>query len=135
MTERLTESGIPPPYLEDRAREMLDHSSDSVQTELDHTQGWLREVEIGRPGSFWQAGTVGGLGALANAWGRLTLWSRANGTYPSVRGDLDGVMDQLIELRQKLIHGAPEEGDAEVLRGLLERMRKVHQIVKRGEVQ
>jgi hypothetical protein len=135
MTERLTESGIPPPYLEDRAREMLEHSSDSVQTELDHTQGWLREVEIGRPGSFWQAGTVGGLGALANAWGRLTLWSRANGTYPSVRGDLDGVMDQLIELRQKLIHGASEDGDAQVLMHLLERMRKVHEIVKHGEVQ
>jgi len=134
MTDQSGAAGTARQLLEARAREMLEHSSDSVASELEHAQGWLRETGFGEPGSYWQVdGIAGGLGALANAWGRLTLWSRGNDTYDSLRPEFEGIMDRLVAMWKRLLYETPAEHDVETLRDILERMRRLRDSALRDE--
>lgn len=120
--------------IEDRARELLDNSSASVRSELVHADGWLRSAGTPSAAPGWQVDVVAGaLGALANAWGRLTLWSKGNGTYDRVSQDLNQGMTQLVELRKRLVREGNIEGDVAELQAILECFRRVHDTVERAE--
>jgi len=117
-----------------RARELLEYSSDSVESELDRAQGWLQEAQVGRRAGYWQEeGMAGAVGALANAWGRLTLWSRANGAYDGLCDEMAAIMDRLVDVRRSVAHG-PSTQDAEALQELLERVRHVREQVAAHDV-
>lgn len=131
MAERTGErDGTEPAVvMEERAEDLLEHSSSSIETELDHAQSWLRTVTGPTRIVEWSVDAeAGAIGCLANAWGRLTLWARANGTYDQVQGDLDESMECLVELRQHILHGALGPDDMESLRQTLECLREIHQI-------
>lgn len=120
--------------IEDRARELLDSSSASVRSELVHADGWLRSAGTPSRAPGWQVDVVAGtLGALANAWGRLTLWAKGNGTYEQVREDLDQSMGELVVLHKRLIGEGKTEGDISELQSILERFQRVHETVERAE--
>ncbi|MDQ2741487.1 MAG: hypothetical protein M3Z66_04215 [Chloroflexota bacterium] len=119
--------------IENRALELLQYSSSSVQSELEHAQGWLRGASTSSQAPGWQVDAIAGtLGSLSNAWGRLTLWARSNSTYDRVRDDLDGSMDQLVALHRRLVQAGQTEGDIEVLHGILRRLRQVQTLVTSG---
>lgn len=122
-----------------RAVDLLAHSSDSVTSELDRargwlqTQGWLRGGQVTAPSIDWEVEALAGcIGSLSNAWGRLTLWSRANGTYDSVREDLDGVMKDLVDLLTRMLSGS-ESADATVMLGrAVDEIEDITQTVQAG---
>lgn len=120
--------------VEDRARELLDNSSASVRSELVHADGWLRSAGTPSRAPGWQVDVVAGaLGALSNAWGRLTLWSKGNGTYEQIRHDLEQTMGQLVELHKRLVREGKTEGDIRELQAILEHFRRMHATVERAE--
>jgi hypothetical protein len=117
--------------IEDRARELLDNSSASVRSELVHADGWLSSANTPSRAPGWQVDIVAGaLGALANAWGRLTLWSKGNGTYERVSQELNESMEQLVEVRKRLVREGKTEGDIGELQTILERFQRVHETVE-----
>lgn len=119
---------------EDRARELLDNSSASVRSELVHADGWLRSASTPSRAPGWQVDVIAGaLGALANAWGRLTLWARGNGSYQQVSKELERSMDDLVELHKRLVRQGETEGDIKELQALLERFQRVHETVEGAE--
>jgi hypothetical protein len=133
MSEDIDPDVPPQRLLAERVRDILEHSSDSVTSELDHAQGWLREAGLGSPGNALQVeGVAAGVGALANAWGRLVFLARSNGTYPSVRRDLDEVMERMVELWTRLLQGVAEARDADALHRMLDRMRALRDVVVGG---
>ena len=100
-----------------RAADLLTHSSDSVTSELNRargwlqTQGWLRGGQTTAPSIDWEIEALAGcLGALGNAWGRLSVWSRANGLDELVGEDLDGVMKDLVDVHRQLFSGSEASG-------------------------
>lgn len=120
--------------IEDRARELLDNSSASVRSELVHADGWLRSASTPSRAPGWQVDVVAGaLGALSNAWGRLTLWSKGNGTYERVSEDLDQSMKRLVELHKRLVREGNTEGDIQELQDILHRFQRMHETVERAE--
>lgn len=119
---------------EDRARELLDSSSASVRSELAHADGWLRSADTPNRTPGWLVDVIAGaLGALANAWGRLTLWAKGNGTYQQVENDLEQGMAQLVDIHRRLVHDGQTEGDVRALQSVLEQFQRVHETVERGE--
>lgn len=117
--------------VEERARELLETSSDSVQGELDKAAGWLEGAQFGDRSPLWGVDVVAGaLGSLADAWGRLTLWGRAAGTHELVQSDMAECMDRLVQLRQMLIHNELGAGEITMLQTTLDQMRDIHQTLR-----
>jgi uncharacterized protein involved in exopolysaccharide biosynthesis len=118
----------------ERARELLHHSSDSVESELERVRGWLQSAHLGRQSGYWEVEAVaGGIGALSNAWGRLTLWSRANGTYDAVQDELASIMEQLVEIHHQLMTAPAGERELQALEKTFDRLQHVYQTVQAGD--
>src|SRR5579884_2761168 len=100
-----------------RAREILELSSDSVTSELDHARSHLREAGFGGAAGYYRIeGVAGALGALANAWGRITLWARAIDAHDAHAARLTSLMDALVDVHTHLSAGTCGEPHVERLR-------------------
>lgn len=126
MTTQNDESSI----IQDRAREMLDVTSDSVRAELERAEGWLRSGRVPNEPDRWRIeSAAGAVGSLADAWGRLVLWSRANGTFDTVSGDLEDSMKMLVQARTHLVAGTASREQNQFLEEALARIQAIHQTV------
>lgn len=120
----------------ERAREILHQSSDSCEAEFERVRGWLHSARISRNFEYWEIeGVAGALGALSNAWGRLSLWARANGTYNSVKADLESVMDQLVTIYHQIMTSSDIDREVEALESTFQRLQQVFETVQRGDLQ
>jgi hypothetical protein len=107
---------------------MFDHSSTSIRAELDYARGWLDSSRTPVRREYWEVNAeAGALGALANAWGRLTLWTRAGDIDVNAGQDLAQAMDALFELRRQLGSRGPTAEDLSKLRDVLDRLEGVYQ--------
>lgn len=117
----------------ERTEELLEASSSSVAAELGQARAWLKSLHLPYEPERWRIDAAAGAdGAMANAWGRLTLWSRADGIGRRVQSDLDAAMDSLVSVRQCLVRGTPGAAEEERLVECLDRLERVHAAL-RGE--
>jgi hypothetical protein len=115
----------------ERAKTLLQNSSTSVASMLAHADGWLSMAAPPRETGFRVADTeAGALGALVNAWGRLTFLARANGTYDRVRDDLDQAADRLVETHHLLMSPCPGDDERMLLLETAACLRDVYQVVE-----
>lgn len=115
-----------------QAQTMLESSSSSVTAELDLAEGWLRDAPKVHS-EYWNVNAMAGaLGALCNAWGRLTLWARANGTWEPARSSLDACMNKLVDVHRGLMRGAPTEVEVQTLEAALRLLSDVHSVIEAG---
>jgi hypothetical protein len=115
----------------ERAKTLLQHSSTSVASMLAHADGWLSMAAPPRETGFRVVDSeAGALGALVNAWGRLTFLARTNGTYDRVRGDLDQAADQLVETHRLLMSTCEGEDERTLLRETAACLRDVYEVVE-----
>ncbi|MGH2447887.1 MAG: hypothetical protein ACRDFS_04710 [Chloroflexota bacterium] len=121
--------------LDEYARTLLETGDASIAAEFEQCRGWLDMSGMPTRTEYWNVEAVAGAtGALANAWGRLTLRSRANGTFPVISGRLDEVMDQLVALRRCLAQGAVDQGEFDLVRRVLDALEATQQTVATGDV-
>lgn len=111
----------------DRTIDLLQHTSSSVGVHLEQVEGWLQFAHVPGEPDFWRVDAVAGpVGALADAWGRLTLLSRVTGSYSQVQGDLETVMDGLVRLLERLLSGDVADDEVVTLRELASTARGVY---------
>jgi hypothetical protein len=70
---------------------------------------------------------AGPIGALADAWGRLTLLARVTHSQEEVAGDLQEVMEGLVSLLSRLLNGDAGEDEIAAIETMTARMRSVYQ--------
>jgi hypothetical protein len=111
----------------DRTLELLQHTSSSVAVHLEQVEGWLKLADVPGEPDFWRVDAVTGpIGALADAWGRLTLLARVTDSQAEVSRDLEAIMQGLVGLLQRLLSGDIAADEVETLRQLLTRARSVY---------
>lgn len=117
----------PPDIVEERAQDLLEHSISGVQAELRYAEGWLHESDARVSMPMWNVDIVAGaVGALASAWGRLVLWSRAVDRYEELESELGHAMEALIEVRRGIANAAPTD-EVATAREVLQRLRGVYE--------
>jgi|SRR5579884_3034918 len=125
MTEETEKARI----VTERALDLYRHTSSSIAAHLEQVDAWLRVAALPGEPDFWRVDAVAGpIGALADAWGRLTLWARSNGTEPQVAGDLEEIMDGLAELHARLLSGDAGSDEPDRIRRLRQRAQHVYQV-------
>jgi hypothetical protein len=111
----------------DRTIELLRHTTSSVAVHLEQVEGWLKLAGVRGEPDFWRVDVViGPIGALADAWGRLTLLARVTDAYSEVIGDLESVMDGLVSLLSRLLSGDIADDEIETVKRLTETVRSVY---------
>jgi hypothetical protein len=111
----------------DRTLDLLQHTSSSVAVHLEQVEGWLQLARVPGEPDFWRVDAVTGpVGALADAWGRLTLLSRVTGSHAQVEADLTTVMDGLVGLLARLLSGEIADDEIDTLRSLTATAREVY---------
>ncbi|HZU13208.1 MAG TPA: hypothetical protein VFB58_10255 [Chloroflexota bacterium] len=125
-----------PTIAEERARELLELSSSSVESELELAEAWIRTGQIPGEGERWRVDAVAGaIGALANAYGRLRLWSILTSRHDSVGDRLERDLQTLAALRQEIETKGPQEDEIGRLRAVVSDFRRLQADMRstRGE--
>jgi hypothetical protein len=112
----------------ERTLDLLQHTSSSVAVHLEQVDGWLKLARVPGELDFWRVDVVAGpIGALADAWGRLTLLARVTHSQEEVAGDLQEVMEGLVSLLSRLLNGDAGEDEIAAIETMTARMRSVYQ--------
>lgn len=112
----------------ERTLDLLQHTSSSVAVHLEQVDGWLKLARVPGEPDFWRVDVVAGpIGALADAWGRLTLLARVTHSQEEVAGDLQEVMEGLVSLLSRLLNGDAGEDEIAAIETMTARMRSVYQ--------
>jgi hypothetical protein len=97
---------------------------------LEQVEGWLTLSRVPGEPDYWRVDAViGPIGALADAWGRLTLLSHVTNCKAEVHEDLLDVMNSLAGLLSRLLSGDVAEDEVQTLQELAARVRALYQRV------